>query len=280
MPASSCPIQPVAKTIAEHLDLIPSDVATQVRYGGGILVPLEEDSEKLDRLGRSLAAQEVWTRIVPSSFLGQGERPYRITHLETREETLWARLPNKRELDFRREEIQGIRIHAVEKEFTEVSPENDEFDNQRLIDATLEVGGTTFSERGLALLKSCQEEEKPLPELWITLYLTPPLRPLRWERSGFDYSILGEQKMDHSLDNFLLLVEKLLAEFPEMINRESGDALLSELTCEPILISKPEEVPNFDRWIRAWLSSEKELGQGSSEEEDISSSPSDGEEED
>lgn len=256
MPASACPLQEVSQIVAEHLDRVLSDVTSQIRYGGGILVASGE-LEPLEEIGRRLASLEVWTRTVPAHLLGHGERPLRITHLELRGETLWARLPNHRELDLDRSSIRGFQVHAVE---TAPPPEPTEpgAPASRWAETLLDTELSTISPDGRKFLTLLGEEEKPLPELWLTLYPAPPARPLRWERARFDYSILGEDKVEHSLDNFLLLIHRLIEEFPALVNREKGERLLEELDWRDVLISKPEEVANFDRWMRAWLASEQE----------------------
>lgn len=114
-------------------------------------------------------------------------------------------------------------------------------------------------------LLSCHLPVHPTMEMHLTLYCAEPPRPageggpewrwspLRIAKNDFDYSCLQEQKQTHSLDNFLILLEDVLAYLPEAWNREAVGRFLSELDPLKILHSKEEETENFDRWMLEWV---------------------------
>ena len=68
-----------------------------------------------------------------------------------------------------------------------------------------------------------------------------------------DFSCLGEQKQSHSLDNFLLLLDEVLAYLPTAWNREPALQFLRTLNPQTISRSKEEEARNFDRWMLQWV---------------------------
>ena len=84
----------------------------------------------------------------------------------------------------------------------------------------------------------------------------PPLGmegPVRIRKDDFDFSFLADQKQEHSLDNFLILLDEILAYVPHAWNREPALEFLRELQPQSILRFKEEEVTNFDRWLLEWV---------------------------
>jgi hypothetical protein len=114
------------------------------------------------------------------------------------------------------------------------------------------------SPRARGLLERLAEEEWSGVELTLTLFCAEPTGPLHVRKDRFDYSCLGELKMRHSLDNFLILAEEVLAAFPGLWNREPVEEFLRSLDPARIVRFKKEEVQNLHRWILQWIRIDEE----------------------
>jgi hypothetical protein len=102
------------------------------------------------------------------------------------------------------------------------------------------------------------EAPKAPLELHLTLCCPDPVGPLRTEKDKLDFSCLGEEKLPHSVDNFLILLEKVLATFPGAWGGEKIKDLLSDLDPLKILDYKKEEATRRERWMLQWIRIELE----------------------
>ena len=85
----------------------------------------------------------------------------------------------------------------------------------------------------------------------LTLYGTNPLMALKINKDEFDYSCLEADKTGNSLENFLLLLERLLDWLPATGSAEKAGAFLDAPDPEIILLSGENEAAAFDR-SRLW----------------------------
>ena len=86
-----------------------------------------------------------------------------------------------------------------------------------------------------------------------------PDKPIYLQQGDIDYAPLGNEMMRHSLDNFLLLLERIRDLAPDAWLMEQVSGFLEKLDPSECLYFKPEEVQNFQRWMQLWISmSEKE----------------------
>ena len=106
------------------------------------------------------------------------------------------------------------------------------------------------------VVQNLEENGLTAMELHLTLYAPPSVGPLRIRRLDFNFSGLGEAKLDHSLDNFIVLLEKLVATFPDAWNAGRARRFLDDMDPMGILYFKAEEAQNFDRWMLQWVAIE------------------------
>jgi hypothetical protein len=274
--ASPRPVAEIGRLLACHLPVHATDATARVRYGGGLIakdLPDDIAAELALRLGEI----GVRTRKIASSRWAAAPRGSRVAALELGEDALTASLRGRVSLlTVPRRDVLGLRVHGVA---AERPPGEDARNGGRRKRAQAEPGtstlveeavasgaeGSLLSPRGSEVLRRLRENGIASMEMHITLYCAEPgpaagevergwlWSPLRIAKGDFDYSSLGEQKQAHSLDNFLILLEELLAWLPDAWNRETAERFLSSLDPLDILHFKEEEAENFDRWMLEWV---------------------------
>ena len=68
-----------------------------------------------------------------------------------------------------------------------------------------------------------------------------------------DFTVLGDDKQPHSLDNFLLVADHVLSRFPDVLHANETARFLETLDPAPIVRAKPEEAQRQDQWTQAWI---------------------------
>lgn len=272
-PGSPKPDAKIGRLLAAHLDIYAADAIASVRYGGGILVR-SAPSHTLASLVDGLRELDVRSHRVSSRLLEDPPRSSRATRIDFRENVMWIQLPNRRELAIRQEDVRGIQLHALDvgsgppesegsrkprggSKSPVADPASVRQQARRLAEVVVDAGAHETTDRCRRLLEWSRATGRPLPRLVITLYVRDPIGPVRLEREDLDYSVLGERKLPHSLDNFLSLLEWILSRLPGLRNRDRVEAFLRDLDPEDILVFKAEEVQNFDQWMQAWIRTEE-----------------------
>jgi hypothetical protein len=92
--------------------------------------------------------------------------------------------------------------------------------------------------------------------LRLSIHTSADPRVVRIRRESFDYSVLGEQKVAHSFDNFLFLIEEVLARAPSIWNRDSCERFTRNPDPESILRTRPVAVARFESWVHHWIEEE------------------------
>jgi hypothetical protein len=284
------PVTEIGHILASQLRLHPSDATARVRYGGGLIA--EDIPEGVaDELSRQLAEAGVSTRKVEAERWGITSPGYQVVSLEFLEDALVARLQNNAQLTVPDEDVFAVDVHGLMKTeaVEEIEAETRGHGESRTERGTrlgvrpgsVEAGGRrsshrsplpsevlfaqaerdqapSLSPRGRTLLDNLDQEAKGAVELHLTVYCADPTGPLRVRRDRFDYSCLGEQRQEHSIDNFLILLEEILASYPNAWNRQPVEQFLRDLDPKKILRFKPEEAQNFSRWMLQWIRIELE----------------------
>ena len=261
--------------LARHFDCHPADAMARARYGGGILVECGAP-EKVQYLQTRLREEGVETRILPSSALGECPRGFRVVTLDFRDEAILARQVGGRTLALLRGDIPGVHLYGLRPDgapsgapeaaagATEMGP---------VLGALGVAGaGRTLSPRGRQLVKNLEEAGLLAMEFHLTLCCREPTGFVRLEKDWIDYSSRGAGKLEHSLDNFLLLLDEVVAYLPDAWNRQPAVDFLADLDPRRILRSKREEVVNFERWMFQWARLE-ELSNGESWRQESSQAP-------
>ncbi|MBI4582619.1 MAG: hypothetical protein HY717_01105 [Planctomycetes bacterium] len=264
-PGSPKPDAEIGRVLAAELGLFPSDAVARVRYGGGILVA-RAAAAAVDAILARVQALGVRARAIPVEALEECHRGYRSNRLEILEEILCARLAGGGEIVILREDLKAIQIGGLpgQDQPLPAPPRSEQGrkdappPEKALEPYFAELAATSrISPRGQKVLSWLREFEGPPPRFFLTLYARDPAGPIRLEREEIDFSPLGEKKLAHSLDNFLLLAETLIGQFPNLLNRERVAGFLERLDPAEILFFKEEESQNFDRWIQAWIRAEE-----------------------
>ena len=153
-------------------------------------------------------------------------------------------------------DIFGLHLYGLCPEEIESRPSGGRADRS----TSLELSGlnslSNLTTKGRRLLANLEENEITEMELHLTLYGPPSVGPLRIGRVDFNFSCLGDAKLDHSLDNFITLLEKLVELFPNAWNVAAVRQFLDDMDPARILYFKAEEAENFDRWMLQWVAIE------------------------
>ena len=240
------PVAEIARVVAEELALHLTDALTQVRYGGGLIA--EDLSGNSGRqLQSTLSAIGVSTRLVEAEDWLTTPKGYRISQLHLGEDGARALLVSGREFVLPRTDIWGLNVHGLLPEELGLRP-----DDLERGPAPAEL--SSLSARTKTLLTNLEEAKLTNLVLHLTLYCAEPIGPLRVRRDAFHYVGLGENKGNHSVENFLILIESVLDFLPDGAwNREQAADFLTDLDPQRVFCFKKEEVQNFDRWMMLWV---------------------------
>lgn len=126
-----------------------------------------------------------------------------------------------------------------------------------------------LSPRARELLRRLAARDLLPIDLRITLHAAGVPGPFRISRNDFDYSSLGELRLAHSLDNFLILAEELLAYFPRAAHREAAVRFLRDLEVDSILLADEETAARVDYQLMMTLGGGGPIGPAGSPAEAI-----------
>jgi hypothetical protein len=208
---------------------------------------------------------------------------YKASALEFLEDSLLARLPLGESLVIPREDILGVHLYGLPPDSPREEPsgssKRDELQTGRrgakgterfaaasrgMVDPLdpldpLDPGGAGgLSPRGRRLLENLKEHDAAAMTFHLTFHCAEPFGPVRVRKNEFDFSSLGAQKEEHSLDNFLALLERVIEFLPEAWGIHKARGFLADLEPRRILYFKPEEAENVDRWMLRWVWIKKE----------------------
>ncbi len=253
-PGSAGAPEALSAALQEQLGMHRSDAMARARYGGGILAS-GESRPGLEQLAGALERLGVSSSIAETAELENLPRPKRITSLEFSAGKLTAASPGGKNTGIEKAGLAGIKAYAL---LPEAPPAKEEEEPGRgsLSASPLSepaAGGrmTRPGNKLARLLDKLQDPRFNGISFHLTLYGTNPLMALKINKDEFDYSCLEENKTGNSLENFLLLLERLLDWLPATGSAEEAGAFLDTPDPEIILLSGEKEAAAFDR-SRLW----------------------------
>jgi len=267
-PGASYPVAQIGRILAYRFGTHPSDAIAAVRYGMGVLVehitPADAEAvcSNLDDIG-------VAAHIVPSTSLAidRAPRGIRAHAIERDAGGIIVRMVGGRRVPIASRHLRAIELYALAAddvpggdEVTRKQFREEKRDSSSLLarpvsesveDALL---GRGLSPRGQNFRDAIVEARLPELRLHLTLFASSPFGPIRMRKDDFDFSCLDRQLQSHSIDNFLLLTEEVLAAVPrDAWGRDTVESFLTTLDPRPIHRAKPEEVTNRQRWLLYWI---------------------------
>lgn len=249
------PVNEMGRIVARHLDVPSPDATAQIRYGGGLVAEALSESEA-DALAEALSALGVRVRPVLAEEWLTVPRGYRISTLLLADDAVEACLSTGRRFVIPTADIFGLHLYGLCPDEIESRTSAGRAERS----TSLQLRGLSslshLTARGRQLLDNLEENEITGMELHLTVYGPPSVGPLRIRRVDFNFSCLGDAKLDHSLDNFIVLLEKLVESFPDAWNVSEVTRFLDDMDPMRILYFKAEEAENFDRWMLQWVAIE------------------------
>jgi len=255
-PGSAAAHDDLSAALREQLGMHRSDAMARARYGGGILTS-GETRPRLEQLAAALDKLGVSSSIAEAAELENLPRPKRITGLQFSTGKLTAASPGGENTDIEKAGLAGIKVYALLPETPPAKEEKEEEPGGNRLSASLlsrssDDGRMTKPGNKLAgLLDRLQDPRFNGISFHLTLYGANPLIALKINKDEFDYSCLEADKTGTSLENFLLLLERLLAWLPATGSTEEAEAFLDAPDPETILLSGENEAAAFDR-SRLW----------------------------
>ena len=238
----------IGRVVARELNLVPADVIAQIRYGGGIIVSRGEETA-LNTIREQLEEIGIHTRVVSTEALTALPRGIRVTSIDLREETLIVQPPGGREIVLLSTDVEALHVHALKQD----RPGDRDCEGNLRVPLFSARKEGQISARGLRILDWMEELGGQPPQFVLTLYTSDPVGPIRIDRESADYSLLGDKKTHHSIDNFVLLAEFLVQRYPHALNRDRLVRFVEGADLQELLYYKREEAQSFDRWIQAWI---------------------------
>lgn len=284
-PGSPRPLAEMGRILAARLGVAHADAVARVRYGEGLIA--EDLSEpEADGLAEDLRVLGVRSRRVPAESWGIVPRGYHVRAIEFLEDTILARVHDDEDLVIPTEEAFGIDVYIFAPHLERPDRADDGGKTSRgrrgrwLWEEHRAPGGgadrwgsggryaraararaselivpgeaPVLSRRAQDLLERLGESELESADLRATLYCREPTGPLRIRKDRFDYSCLGDRKREHSVDNFIELLDALVVRLPGALNGDAVRRFLRSLDPADILRTKEEETENLHRWVYQW----------------------------
>ena len=262
---SPAPVAQIGRLLAFHFDLHPTEAIARVRYGGGILIERASPA-KVREVKDHLDATDVASRILSASDLEEIPREFRAFALDLSTSDMTARTITGNRLSLAPKDILALHLYGLLPDTVEVEShretqkrEHAEKASQRFLQSSLldsdprTPGASNLSPRARQLSETLAEKKLQGMEFHLTLFSSAPIRLLRIRKNDFDFSSLGVQKQPHSMDNFLMLLDEIVAYLPHAWNREPAVEFLRDLDPNSILRFKSEEIHNFERWLYQWV---------------------------
>ena len=254
---SPFPISQIGRVVAYHFDRHPTDAIARIRYGGGIIVERAEEAD-IARIAARLEEIGVETRAVPVDDLRSLPRGMRARSFELTDDHLVSRTVTGRATSIAWDAIRsiGVTLLPVETADEDDSAPRSQADSESFRKRTAYEAfgqGGSLSPRGRTLADELGELVAGPVEFGLTLYVADPFGPIRIAKDEFDFASLGPRRASHSIDQFLLLVDDLLARRPDAWRRESLDELSRTGSPRTVLRTKEEEIHNYDRWMLSWV---------------------------
>ena len=253
-PGSATAHDDLSATLQKQLGMHRSDAMARARYGGGILAS-GETRPRLEQLAAALDRMGVSSSIAETAELENLPRPKRITGLQFSTGKLTAASPGGKNTDIEKADLAGIKAYALLPETPPAKEEEESGESSlsaSLLSGSSDDGTMTKPGNKLAgLLDRLQDPRFNGISFHLTLYGANPLMALKINKDEFDYSCLEADKTGTSLENFLLLLERLLDWLPATGSTEEAEAFLDAPDPEIILLSGENESAAFDR-SRLW----------------------------
>ncbi len=249
------PVNEIGRIVARLLELPSPDTVAQVRYGGGLVAETLSESEAY-ALADSLREINVKTRPVLAEEWLTLPRGYKISSLLFGDDAVEAWMSTGRSFVIPTQDIFGLHLYGLCPDEVESRPSGGRAERSTSHELSGLSSLSNLTTKGRRLLANLEENEITEMELHLTLYGPPSVGPLRIRRVDFNFSCLGDAKLDHSLDNFLTLLEKLVESFPNAWNVAAVRQFLDDMDPTRILYFKKEEAGNFDRWMLQWVAIE------------------------
>ncbi len=249
------PVNEIGRIVARLLDLPSPDAVAQVRYGGGLVAEALSESEAY-ALADSLREIDVKARPVLAEEWLTLPRGYKISTLLFGDDAVEACLSTGRSFVIPTPDIFGLHLYGLCPDEVESRPSGERAERSTALELSGLSSLSNLTTKGRRLLANLEENEITGMELHLTLYAPPSVGPLRIRRVDFNFSCLGDAKLDHSLDNFIALLEKLVESFPNAWNVAAVRQFLDDMDPTRILYFKKEEAGNFDRWMLQWVAIE------------------------
>lgn len=273
-PGTAVETEKIAAALQEDLGLHRSEAMPRALYGGGILAN-RESHRKLEKLAARIEALGAKSSIVPSMDLEDLPRPRRTTGLDFTARELVVRSPGGNGLSLRRSALGGIRAIALLPE--SLPPEEEDADAGPLWSSILEDPRERQQQEEhhhklQLLVDHLQDPELKGISFQLRIYSKSPPAILKIDKDEFDYSCLGENKSDNSLENYIRLLEKLLDWLPEPENHGQVEDFLADPDPRAILLSGENEAACSDRAF-LWHLQNAAGGKSTGKREDPSMEP-------
>ncbi len=293
----------VADILARRFDRLATDVRTELRGWGGIVVHAAPH-DALEELRQELEGIGMRTRIVPSAdlrdlprgrrargvrfeddrvvFLQTSGREVPVWHFDIVGIDVWGE-PGKRERPgesaARGQRKGGGRsgqlIHTaayahpglVVGHYVHEKMLGDDVSDKHPDDPELVAARSMTADdihqgpprRYRRLVDALGEVDLADLEFHLALFCRDPYGAVRLEKDAMEYSSLGVDKTDYSLENFLRIVDRFLEIAPDAWNREPWDAFRADLEGSGVLDPRSivrdriDATANLERWILSWI---------------------------
>ncbi|MGH9360326.1 MAG: hypothetical protein ACRD2T_00305 [Thermoanaerobaculia bacterium] len=283
LPESPRPAAEIGRILSFQLGIHPSDAIARVRYGGGVLLSGIGD-EEAEELRERLLVAGVLSRRVDAALLEGLPRGSRARSVEIGDGEVRFRHPGGAARSIPREGLRAFHLYALTPPGPSPSAAGalaprspwrslpglralagrprsmtledaaDEARSQWFRRHHHDLGeSVALTPRGRKLREALVAAGSPPPVLQLTLIPAEPLGPVRLSHDDLDHSALGAEKLPHSLDNFILLLQRLERFAPKAWMARRLKEFLDRLNPEGLLYFKPEEAQNQERWMQLWI---------------------------
>lgn len=260
------PLGEAARILAEELGLLTADATSRLRYGGGFILERAPE-ERADAVRARFAEIGIETVTAPSEATLPTPTAIRLSSVGTQPEAFEGKTVTGRAFIVPWAQVRAIELDLIPSERSEPTAEGEKSSTSdrslsrgaRLESASARAGSRPggLSPRAQRLLDRLEEASLLDAELRLSIHTSGPPRTFRLERQSLEHASRGRQRLPHSLDNFLLLLDEVVERANEASGRDAVLSFLRDLDPRPIVLAKPEESQRRARWIAYWFLGEE-----------------------
>ena len=247
----------IVNVVATALGVPIADVSQRVRYGGGFVVR-GVDLETATAVSTCLEEEGLGSFLLSEEECAISPRPVKVTSCEISKSELQVTIGHQTPKQIAWPKIRALHAYAIARDPEEDQPRRQAMPvvvaGEKLDDkAREELRNKTYSVQAQKIIEDlalwASKHRGREVQFFIDLLCFDPPALYRIKRHEFHYGGLGDKLRQHSLDNYLVLLEELVRHAGEAVVDQRTLRFLGKADFQALLLGKQEELVNYTSWV-------------------------------